>query len=156
MSQRRTDKTGAACAACDGGEGSPIARDPMGNNVGTASPYFEPVVYNPDPNYPQLQPLYGESPSYVNGQRISCQLDGMVIGCSSMMSLAQAGALATEVRYRGHVYQVPIVSYGIGLFGIATGYQQTGYGEGRRPILQLDWRNIISLPIRYQELNINE
>lgn len=57
MSSRTTDKLGAAVATGDSGEGSPIETDPLGGSVGTMTPYFEPIVYAPDPEYPDLIPF---------------------------------------------------------------------------------------------------
>ncbi|MGD9631097.1 MAG: hypothetical protein AB7V18_17810 [Pyrinomonadaceae bacterium] len=55
MSYRTTDKNAAAVATGDGGEGSPIETDPLGGSVGTSTPYIEePIIYEPDPEYPEL------------------------------------------------------------------------------------------------------
>ena len=64
-------------ATGDGGEGSPAELDPLGSNVGTSTPYFEPLVYNPGPEYPMLLSYFDDAPNYVNGQQQTCSLDGL-------------------------------------------------------------------------------
>ncbi len=62
--------------------------DPMGNNVGTVT------GYNPQylPSEPTFHiPIEGESPLFINGQRVSFSLDGMAI--SSQQAQALMGTL---------------------------------------------------------------
>ncbi len=96
MSQRTTDKTGAAVSTGDGGDGSPVETDPLGGNVGTYTPYIElsSSGWDPQPEYPMLLPFFDDAPQYVNGQRVSCTLDGVAIGCSSVQMMMDVGAAA--------------------------------------------------------------
>lgn len=67
MSYRTTDKNEAAVAFGDGGEGSPIETDPLGGSVGTSTPYFEPILYEPAPEFPLLEtfiPIDGQNPIF--------------------------------------------------------------------------------------------
>jgi len=57
MSYRTVDKNGAAVATGDGGEGSSIETDPLGGSVGTFTPYFQPVIWQPEPDQPLLLPF---------------------------------------------------------------------------------------------------
>ncbi|MEQ1762142.1 MAG: hypothetical protein ABL984_03245 [Pyrinomonadaceae bacterium] len=64
MSYRTTDKDASAVATGDGGEGSPIETDPLGGSVGTSSPYLlDPIIYEPDPGFPDLQPFPSDGPT---------------------------------------------------------------------------------------------
>ena len=97
MSRRTTDKIGAAVAYGDGGEGSPVETDPMGGMFGTSTPYSELLPpYNPAPEYPMLQSYFDDAPQYINGQRMSCTLDGMAIGCSRAMDMLETGSAVPE------------------------------------------------------------
>jgi len=57
MSYRTVNKDAAAVAYGDGGEGSPIETDPLGGSVGLSTPYFEPVIWEPEPEQPMLMPF---------------------------------------------------------------------------------------------------
>ncbi len=95
MSQRTTDKLGAATASGDGGESSPVETDPLGGNVGTYTPYVELLPpFDPLPEYPMLQPYLEDAPHYIDGQRVSCTLDGMAIRCSQAFRMMANGSAA--------------------------------------------------------------
>ncbi len=96
MSQRTTNKLGAAVASGDGGEGSPVETDPMGGSVGTSTPYIQQFNsgWEPSPEYPMLLPYFDDAPQYVNGQRVSCNLDGMAVGCSQAFRMMGNGSAA--------------------------------------------------------------
>ncbi len=95
MSQRTTDKLGAATASGDGGEGSPVETDPLGGSVGTSTPYLEQLPqFQPGEKYPMLLPYFDDAPQYVNGQRVSCNLDGMAVGCSQAYHMLENGSAA--------------------------------------------------------------
>ena len=82
MSRRTISSTGVAFEG-DGGEVSPVEADPMGGNVGTTTPYLEILQpYEPPQEFPDLLPMTMDSPLYVNGQQVTCSLDGMAIGCA--------------------------------------------------------------------------
>lgn len=98
MSQKTTDRFGTPVAYGDGGEGSPVEADPMGSNAGTSTPYVEPIQYNPDPDYPNLLLFYDDAPQYVNGQRLTCTLDGMSVGCGQAMSMLNNGSALPAAR----------------------------------------------------------
>ena len=96
MSRRTADKLGNAVAEGINGEGTPVETDPLGNNVGITTPYIQPEEfgggYNPDPLYPMLQGYFDDEPSYVNGQRQSCSLDGFAISCSRASEMLENGS----------------------------------------------------------------
>ena len=116
MSQRTTDKTGAAVASGFNGEGAAVELDPLGGNVGLYSPYFT-FVNPPAPEDPSLFLLGEESPQYVNGQRVTCQLDGLAIGCNQAYAALENGsaipaALAAYQNLPGFSFQ----NNGLGIF----------------------------------------
>lgn len=85
---RRTINSGGVAFEGDGGEVSPVEADPMGGNTGTATPYIEFLPpYEPPQDFPMLEPIMTDSPMYVNGQRVTCNLDGMAIGCSQAFGM---------------------------------------------------------------------
>ncbi|CAN5353222.1 hypothetical protein BH10ACI2_BH10ACI2_00050 [soil metagenome] len=93
MSQKTTDKEGSPVAYGDGGDGSPVETDPLGSNAGTANPYYDIQVYNPDPDYQNLLlPYYDDAPQYVNGQRVTFTLDGMSVSFSQGISALKSGS----------------------------------------------------------------
>jgi len=105
MSSRSGGSDGSVLVS-DGGEGSPSESDPMGSNVGTTTPYiidFQP--YQPPEEYPFLQSLYEDSPQYVNGQRLSCSLNGFGISCARAFDALQSGSaiIGNIAQYRNAV-----------------------------------------------------
>lgn len=88
MSHRSTASDGTALTADGAYDGAPAEMDPMGGNVGIATPYIQEVIQPPPPNenFPYF-PLDGDSPMYVNGQQVSCTLDGLSIGCGTAFSM---------------------------------------------------------------------
>lgn len=100
MSYRTVDKNGAAVAAGDGGEGSPIETDPLGGSIGTSTPYVEIIVpYEPDPEYLDLIPFGTGGPEVPGmdfaslyatfGSRIA-DLPGFGTNWGSFLHLAEA------------------------------------------------------------------
>ncbi len=88
MSYRSSTSTGDAVTADGQFDGAPAEFDPLGGNAGLATPYIEQLIQPPPPSelFPFFQ-NFGDSPMYVNGQQVSCTLDGMSIGCSSAFSM---------------------------------------------------------------------
>ncbi len=126
MSYKTTDSTGNV-AGYSGTDFSPGELDPMGGNMGTETPYVEPL--NPEPLSPEINNnfmLYEETPNYVNGQRQTCAMDGMAVPCSMARQAMENGSAATEFMHNGRYYQAPIVNYGAGLFGITVGISISG------------------------------
>ncbi len=119
MSQRTTDKLGAAAASGDGGEGSPVETDPLGGSVGTSTPYIQQFNsgWEPSPVYPMLHSYFDDAPQYVNGQRVSCTLDGMAVGCSQAYHMLDVGSAIPAALEKWQ--QVPGFSFeslGLGIF----------------------------------------
>ncbi len=97
MSRRTSDKNGYVVASGVNGEGTPAELDPMGNNAGAENPYPDELTlptFDPDPSYPMLHPFIDDAPMYVNGQQVSCTLDGMSIGCGRAMGMLNNGSAA--------------------------------------------------------------
>ena len=131
MSQRTTDKLGNAVAEGINGEGTPVETDPLGNNVGTTTPYVNDLIeYNPDPQYPMLLPIEDDEPTYVNGQRTTCTVDGFAIGCSRAFAMVEMGSAAVcpnndcgpRTYYNGsrYVLSSPFMAYADGTSGFWT------------------------------------
>ena len=115
LSYRSTTAAGDAIYG-EGAEGSPAELDPLGGNVGLYSPYFT-FVNPPAPEDPSLFLLGEESPQYVNGQRVTCQLDGLAIGCNQAYAALENGsaipaALAAYQNLPGFSFQ----NNGLGIF----------------------------------------
>jgi YD repeat-containing protein len=111
---------------------SGVEADPMGVNVGLVDPFIDPL---PEPNPEPFMPtLLGDSGSRgSNPNCTSCYLDGFQIGCDRVGHLIDIGAVALEVTLRnGTRQQVPIRSFGVGLFGVwvpnASNPRGPGYG----------------------------
>ncbi len=118
MSQRTTTFDGTVLTAEGQYEGAPVETDPMGGNMGTTTPYvIDPIqLPGPDPDYPYLQ-AYGESPSYVNGQRVTCSLDGFAIGCGQAMSMLDTGsAIPAAIAHLQTRPNFQFTSFGLGIF----------------------------------------
>ncbi len=96
MSQRTTNKLGAATASGDGGDGSPVETDPLGGSVGTSTPYIQQFNsgWEPSPEYPMLHSYFDDAPQYVNGQRVSATLDGIAISYGQAMNMVRNGSAA--------------------------------------------------------------
>ncbi len=110
MSHRTTDKNGVAMTV-EGGDGAPAELDPFSSNVGLSTPYFEILPpFEPQPEYPMLLPYYDDAPMWVNGQRLTCTLDGMAIGCSQAFSMLGHSA---DIDYR---HTDPMVLSQLGIF----------------------------------------
>lgn len=130
MSYRSTTGSGTAIDS-EGAEGSPAELDPLGGNVGLSTPYitFAPPI---EPEYPSLQPMNEFMPMYVNGQQVTCTLDGMSIGCSAAQSMLESGsaipaALAPFQNLPGFQFN----SAGLGLFtAYIPGYYFSDPGGG--------------------------
>lgn len=91
LSYRSATKDGIAIYG-EGGEGSPAELDPLGGNVGLSTPYIEPEpepVPSYEPQYPSLQPFAYEDQMVINGQRVTCSLDGMAVGYSQIYNANQ-------------------------------------------------------------------
>ncbi len=127
MSHRTTDKNGVAMTT-EGGDGAPAELDPFGSNVGLSTPYFELLPpFEPQPAYPMLLPYYDDAPMWVNGQRMTCTLDGMAIGCGRAFDMMDSGFAIPEAL--AHYQNRPgfqFNSYGLGLFS-ATIPRQVGW-----------------------------
>ncbi|MGI8469730.1 MAG: hypothetical protein ACR2N3_14895, partial [Pyrinomonadaceae bacterium] len=110
----------------EGTEFSPAELDPLGNNVGLSTPYIE-LNNNPPSEMPNEFKLFDESQLMVNGQRLSCSLDGITVSCSMAMSALQSGAAAVcpnndcgpRTYYNGsrYVLSSPFMAYGDGRSG---------------------------------------
>jgi YD repeat-containing protein len=90
MSSRTTMQNGNVIDG-EGFEGAPVETDPFGGNMGLATPYLEINPNPPNPDLPWLRTLGEESPTYVNGQRVTYVLDGFAVSRSIADSLLQAG-----------------------------------------------------------------
>jgi hypothetical protein len=120
--------------------------DAMGGNVGLATPYIE---LNPFP-FPQSEnpPLMGitdDSPTYINGQRVTATLDGFPISLSRAMHMMDVGTAipASLAQYQNRP-GFSFTSNGLGLFtanvpsllgyGLKTGdegYMVAGAGDSK-------------------------
>lgn len=135
MSQRSSLSNGTPLVGAGSYDGAPAETDPMGGNMGMETPYIEepPPPPDPTPDFPFLQ-IFGDSPMYVNGQQVTCILDGMSIGCGIAMSMMEHGsalpaALAHLQGQPGFNFQ----SHGLGIFSatIPTGFY---WADGGQPI----------------------
>ncbi len=91
LSYRSTANDGTQITG-EGAEGSPAELDPLGSNVGLYTPYWELIQPPPpEPEYPTLQPMNTDMPMMVNGQQVTCTLDGFAIGCEQAQSMRQNG-----------------------------------------------------------------
>ncbi|MGH8553036.1 MAG: hypothetical protein ACRERS_07055, partial [Methylococcales bacterium] len=87
LSYRSTAVNGDAIFGDGQFDGAPAELDPLGGNTGLSTPYIEPLQPPPpDQNFPYF-PIDTDSPIYVNGQRVSCSLDGFAIGCGQAFSM---------------------------------------------------------------------
>lgn len=125
MSQRTSDKNGVAIMA-EGGDGAPAELDPMGSNVGLLSPYIE-IELGSQPEYPMLLEMFADSPMYVNGQRVTCSLDGFGIPCGRAMEMLETGsAIPAQFAQYQHDPRFQFRSHGLGIFSV---YTVTGYRD---------------------------
>ena len=91
MSYRATMNTGAPVAT-HGFDAAPAELDPMGGNAGLFNPY---ITFNPPPIHPEiptLQPFDSLDTMRVNGQQLSCSLDGISVSCGLAFSSLQSGS----------------------------------------------------------------
>jgi hypothetical protein len=120
----KTTLTDGAAMFDESTDDSPVELDGLGGNAGISTPYL-PFGGNPPQQYPEHQQMNDESVMRINGQEVRATLDGVGIPFALLLHLLQNGAVATEytlhIKGRGfHTIQVPIDSYGVGLFGHET------------------------------------
>jgi hypothetical protein len=151
-------------------DGAPAELDPMGGNVGLSTPYiqlYEPP--QPTEEFPFLE-IFGDSPMYVNGQQVSCTLDGMSVGCSMAMNMLNNGsAIPASIAWAQHLPRFQFTSHGLGIFTANIPYDvftnnsgrtwaqpQGTLGEGWRifeggsSIFSLNWINVSWNPLQQQ------
>lgn len=131
MSYRLTTTDGLAITGV-GAEGSPAEFDPLGGNVGLSTPY---IVFNPppiEPEYPTLQQLFEDAPMYINGQRITCNLDGLTIGCGlAFASLSNGSAVPSDiVQFNNTVFGLGLGGSYVEIPGGSTGSGQATITNG--------------------------
>jgi hypothetical protein len=91
----------------------------LGGNVGLTTPYIEPLIEPPPPENNLLEPFMLDQGDtmYVDGQRVSCSMDGMTVGCGMAMRALENGsaipaALARYQNQPGFKFE----SHGLGIY----------------------------------------
>ncbi|MEJ7623794.1 MAG: hypothetical protein WKF34_07355 [Pyrinomonadaceae bacterium] len=117
MSNRTTTSGGDAYNYDSGYDGAPGEFDPMGGNMGVATPYVtQDPPPDPNPIFPFF-PIDGGSPSYVNGQQVSCSLDGLSVSCASAFrSLDNGSAIPAGLAPYQSLPGFQFNSHGLGIY----------------------------------------
>ncbi len=124
MSYKSSDSNGVA-ADYPGTNFSPGELDPMGNNMGTETPYQEPLNTELPPSDLVGETNFlidgGEDSMMVNGQRQTCAMDGMAVSCSmARRAMDNGSAIPASIA---HLQGQPGFSFenrGLGIFTVTT------------------------------------
>ena len=96
LSGRSSYENGSA-ETLEGGMFAPVETDAIGNNMGTRNPYIEPPPSSG--GSPEMEFDYRDRETYINGQQITCTLDGVPVKCNTLNSLLISGSVAKLKTY---------------------------------------------------------
>ena len=96
LSGRSSYENGAA-ETLEGGIFAPVETDAIGNNMGTRNPYIEPPPSSG--GSPEMEFDYRDRETYINGQQITCTLDGVPVKCNTANNLLNNRSIARLETY---------------------------------------------------------